>query len=139
MVESTEHKVKSAGKSIDVSVEHTSCKAYQFDFYVPKNIWKLRVVKKFFDALSAHGGATVFDDEVGMWKDKQETTQVFRLVVCEGDPAIRSVRKMLRREIGQLMATLWKTRHDQEAMMYTETLIQRYMGGKLKRADQNKW
>jgi hypothetical protein len=64
----TTHKVTRVGKSFQASVEHSSRKAYQFDFYVPKTIWKVRVVKDFFDALAKLGGATVFDEEIGIWK-----------------------------------------------------------------------
>ena len=130
MKNSTEHKVKKAAKSFECSVQHSSSRAYQFDFFVPKAIWKLRVVTNFFDALSALGGATIFDGEIGIWKGEKETTQVFRLIV-RGDVA--AVRKKVRREIGKLMATLCKTKHAQEAMLYTETRIRRYMAGRLKR------
>lgn len=120
-------KVTKAGKLAQRSVEHSSCKAYQFDFYVPKNIWKIPVVKKFFDAISTLGGATVFDDEIGIWKGEKETTQVFRLVVRESDLAITNVRETLRCEIDRMMVALLKTKHAQEAMMYTETEIQQFM------------
>jgi hypothetical protein len=126
VTESTPRRVKRAGKT-DASFKHSSCKAYQFDFYIPKKIWKLRPVMKFFDTLSNLGGATVFDDEIGIWKGEKETTQVFRLVVRDGDLTITSVRATLQTEIVRLMAILRGTKHRQEAMMYTETRIRRYM------------
>jgi hypothetical protein len=87
MVNATAHPVVRAGKTITASVAHSSWRAHQFDFYVPKNIWKLRIVKNFFDTLSVLGGATVFDDEIGNWKGEKEKTQVFRLVVRAGTVA----------------------------------------------------
>ena len=84
-------------------------------------------MKKFFDAISTLGGATVFDDEIGIWKGEKETTQVFRLVVRESDLAITNVRETLRCEIDRMMVALLKTKHAQEGMMYTETEIQQFM------------
>lgn len=135
MAEATTHKVTRSGKSCSISVEHSSCQACQFDFYIPKNLWRIRIVKNFLDTLSALGGATVFDDEIGIWKGEKEKTQVFRLVVRHEDMEIDRVREILRKEVGQLMAMLSQTRHAQETLLYTETAIWRYAAEKLKRID----
>jgi hypothetical protein len=127
----TKHRVVTGSKWVQASVAHRSCKAYQFDFYIPKNIWKVPVVKNFFDALSHLGGATVFDEETGFWKGEKEKTQVFRLVVREGDLPLANVRDTLREEIGRLMAILSTTRYAQETMMYTETVIRLYLAEKV--------
>jgi hypothetical protein len=131
----TKHRVVAGSKWVQASVAHRSCKAYQFDFYIPKNIWKVPVVKNFFDALSHLGGATVFDEETGIWKGEKEKTQVFRLVVLEGDLPLASVRDTLREEIGRLMAILSTTKYAQETMMYTETAIRLYLAEKVTRID----
>jgi hypothetical protein len=131
----TKHRVVAGSKWVQASVAHRSCKAYQFDFYIPKNIWKVPVIKHFFDALSHLGGATVFDEETGIWKGEKEKTQVFRLVVREGDLPVASVRETLREEIGRLMAILSTTKYAQETMMYTETVIRLYLAENVTRID----
>jgi hypothetical protein len=133
VMKQTKHRVVAGSKWVQASVTHRSCKAYQFDFYIPKNIWKVPVVKNFFDALSRLGGATVFDEETGIWKGEKEKTQVFRLVVREGDLPLANVRDTLREEIGRLMVILSTTKYVQETMMYTETVIRLYMAEEVTR------
>jgi hypothetical protein len=135
MARRTKHRVVAGSKWLQASVHHRSCKAFQYDFYIPKNIWNVPVVKTFFDALSHLGGATVFDEETGIWKGGKEKTQVFRLVVREGDLPMRTVRDTLREEIGRLMVTLSATKYAQEAIMYTETVIRLYLAEKVTRID----
>src|SRR5271155_1395374 len=114
MARQTKHRIVAGSKWVQASVAHRSCKAYQYDFYIPKDIWRVPVVKTFFDSLSHLGGATVFDEETGIWKGEKEKTQVFRLVVLEGDLPLRTVRDTLREEIGRLMVTLSATKYAQE-------------------------
>lgn len=135
MVRQTRHRVVAGSKWLQASVDHRSCTAYQYDFYIPKNIWKIPVVKSFFDALAHLGGATVFDEETGFWKGGKEKTQVFRLVVREGDMPLKNVRDTLREEIGRLMVTLSATKYAQEAIMYTETVIRLFLAEKVRRIE----
>ena len=136
MAKQTEHWVATGpGEGLKATVYHSSYKAYQFVFYIPKTIWEIPVVKSFFDALSRLGGATVFDEEIGIWKGEKEKTHVFRLVVREGDRPLKKVRKMLRDEIGRMMVILSETKYAQEAMLYTETEIRMCLADKVTRID----
>jgi hypothetical protein len=78
MARQTKHRIVAGAKWLQASVTHRSCKAYQYDFYIPKDIWKVPVVKTFFDALSHLGGATVFDEETGIWLSAKAITRCER-------------------------------------------------------------
>jgi hypothetical protein len=128
MPSNTERRVAiAAGKPLHASVAHTSYKAFQFDFYIPKSIWKVPIVEDFLDSLAALGGATVFDDEIGIWKGGTEKTQVFRLVVRAADLPINRLRKTLKHKVGALMASLSATKYAQETLLYTETVVRMAM------------
>ncbi len=107
-----------------VTVDHHYYRAVQLDFYIPTKIWKLQYVRAFFDTLSQLGGATMFEEETGLWRGQQEKTHVFRVIVESSAAAIKELRTTLRHEIGTLMAALSASKKSaQETMMYTETEI----------------
>ena len=82
------------------------------------------------------GGATVFERETGIWKGEEEKTDVFRLLVRPGDLSLGDAGQTLRKQIGQLMATLSTSAEFwQEALMYTETVVTVALAEKVTRLD----
>ena len=99
-------------------------KAVQFDFYFPKTIWKNRHVQRFCKLLTRHGGATVFNDETGVWHGRKEVIQLFRVIIPSEAGKLRKFRKLLQTELEGLVRGLQHSKsHEQETIIFTETSI----------------
>jgi hypothetical protein len=99
-------------------------KAVQFDFYFPKAIWKNRHVQRFCKLLTRHGGATVFNDETGVWHGSKEVIQLFRVIIPSEAAKLKKFRKLLQTELDGLVRGLQQSKsHEQETIMFSETSI----------------
>ena len=67
----------------------------------------------------------MFERETGVWKGDQEKTDVVRVLVRPGKERAATIRKALRREVGELLATLSASREFAQKAMEHENLEKR--------------
>ena len=108
-----------------VSVQHDFYDAWQFEFYIPANIWLHDDVQEFVQRLGTLSrGATIVNGATGVWKGEREGTHVYRLIMRAGQVEMDKVRLTIQSMVGTLLTKL--DAHDeaaQDAFMVTETAI----------------
>ena len=123
---STSHTVRNqSGSAESVSISHDRCRAIQYDFYIPAEIWDAAPVQTFRTRLlDIVPDATIFNGLTGIWEGTAEQTRIYRMIVPAARFQRNNVTNAFRSEIGRLMAELVVTPQTQQAFMYTETEIE---------------
>ena len=113
------------GISVKMQLTHEDYQAFEYEFYIPAIIWQHPAVQAFLHQLRAiQPAATVFEGLLGLWGGEMEATNVFRMIVREGEYDLKTVRMELHREIDELMLELAKDPEaKQEAFMFTERAL----------------
>lgn len=122
----TEHSVRHAdGQEQVVLVSHEVTTGVQYDFYIPAAIMYLPPMQDFLCRLkSIVAGATILENLGGIWKETEEKTSIYRMIIQTEEATAKNIRDLMHDEIGRLMARLSTADYTtQETFMYTETEI----------------
>ena len=107
------------------TVDHDSYVAVQFDFYIPAAIYKLPKIEGLRKSLADIEGATVFENETGIWEGQPEKTHVFRVILRPGKLDLDDARSQIKNVIGEFMVDVSDSqKHRQKAIMFTETRVE---------------
>lgn len=106
------------------TVDQDSYLAVQFDFYIPALIYELPKMSRLRKSLSDIEGATVFENETGIWEGEPENTHVFRVILRPGKLDLDDARTQIKQVIGDFMVEISDSEHKQQAIMFTETRVE---------------
>ncbi len=118
-----------AMKAISKTIDHRhQPESMQYEFYIPAAIWKHSAVKVFVDKLrNLDRGATIFKGVLGIWKDEQEDTYIYRLILGPEeatDDYFNRIHETLCEGIAEMKVKLseWKE-SAQDDFLFTETKL----------------